>query len=279
MGRRGLSANAARPPIDRRATRSGYVLPRVSTGLSRLLAYAIFLLGWQALSTFVFPPFILPSPVLVAQEMVSIVESGQFLTHFLATIGRLFVGFAIAFVLGAAIGIAMGRSAYWREFFSDYIMLTLTTPGLVFALICAMFFGLSPLGPVVAIILTAMPHVTINVYEGVRAIPRDLLDMAHVYEVSRPARVRNVLVPAIAPYLFTAARYGFAIAWKITALTELFGSASGVGFQIRTEFLLFSMRGVLAWALFLVIFAIVMERFVLMRMERRFFRWRRQAFA
>jgi NitT/TauT family transport system permease protein len=124
-----------------------------------------------------------------------------------------------------------------------------------------------------------MPHVTVNVYEGVRAIPRDLLDMAQVYQVVRAKRIREVVVPAVAPYLFTAVRYGFAISWKITALTELFGSASGVGFQIRTEFLLFSMRGVLAWTLFLVIFAIIMERFVLMRLERRFFRWRRAAFS
>lgn len=254
-------------------------IPRSSYRLSRISAYAVLILGWQALSTFAFPPYILPSPVLVLQEMADIVVSGLFLGHFVTTILRLFIGFAIAFVLGTAIGIAMGRSAYWREFFGDYIMLTLTTPGLVFALICAMLFGLSPLGPIVAIILTAMPHVTINVNEGVRAIPRDLLDMARVYDVSRAARLRGILIPAVAPYLFTAVRYGFAIAWKITALTELFGSAAGVGFQIRTEYLVFSMRGVLAWTLFLVVFALIIERVVLMRFERNFFRWRRQAFA
>lgn len=274
-----MSADVAGTPLGRRVSRLGLTLPRSSQAISRFAAYATLLLGWQALSTFVFPPYVLPSPLLVVQEMADIIATGQFGTHVLATLGRLSIGFAIAFAAGAAIGIAMGRSVYWREFFGDYTMLTLTTPGLVFALISAMFFGLSPLGPVVAIVLTAMPHVTVNVYEGVRAIPRELLDMAKVYEVDRSARLRNVVVPAVAPYLFTAARYGFAIAWKITALTELFGSSSGVGFQIRTEFLLFSMRGVLAWTLFLVGFAIFMERIVLMRMERRFFRWRRQAFA
>lgn len=274
-----MSADAASPPIGRGTTKSDLATPRSSHRLSRVVVYAVLLLGWQALSTFVFPPYVLPSPLLVLQEMADIVASGLFWKHFLTTIIRLFIGFAIACVLGTAIGIAMGRSEYWREFFGDYIMLTLTTPGLVFALICAMVFGLSPLGPIVAIILTSMPHVTVNVHEGVRAIPRDLLDMAKVYEVPPAARLRHVLIPAVAPYLFTAVRYGFAIAWKITALTELFGSAAGVGFQIRTEYLVFSMRGVLAWALFLVVFAIIIERFVLMRIERDFFRWRRQAFA
>lgn len=275
-----MSANAARPSIERSPPRKAIpALPHASSHrLSRMLGYALFFVGWQALATYAFPPYILPSPLTVLQEMVEIVALGLFYEHFLTTISRLFVGFAIAFVLGTAIGIAMGRSEYWREFFGDYIMLTLTTPGLVFALICAMFFGLSPLGPIIAIILTAMPHVTVNVHEGVRAIPRDLLDMAKAYEVSPAARLRHVLIPAVAPYLAAATRYGFAIAWKITALTELFGSAAGVGFQIRTEFLVFSMRGVLAWTLFLVVFALIVERFVLMRIERNFFRWRRQAF-
>lgn len=273
-----MSANAVRPLIDRGTAKAVLALPRSSHRIIRFSAYAVLILGWQALSTFVFPPFILPSPLLVLQEMADIVVSGVFWEHFLTTIVRLSVGFAIAFVLGTTIGIAMGRSEYWREFFGDYIMLTLTTPGLVFALICAMIFGLSPFGPIIAIILTAMPHVTVNVQEGVRAIPRELLDMAKVYEISPATRLRHVLIPAVAPYLFTAVRYGFAIAWKITALTELFGSAAGIGFQIRTEYLVFSMRGVLAWTLFLVVFALVIERFVLMRVERNFFRWRRQAF-
>lgn len=274
-----MSTNAARPAI-RRGTVGGLTRERRASHLrGRLFAYAGFLAAWQGLGAFVLPQYILPSPLTVAQEMAEIVGTGIFWPHFIATITRLAVGFAVALALGVVIGIAMGRSAYWHGFFNDYTMLTLTTPGLVFALISAMIFGLSPLGPIVAIMLTAMPHVTVNVYEGVRAIPRDLLDMARAYDVDRSGRLRHVLIPAVAPYLFSAVRYGFAIAWKITALTELFGSSSGIGFQIRTEFLLFSMRGVLAWTLFLVVFALVIDRFVLARIERDFFRWRKQAFA
>ena len=45
------------------------------------------------------------------------------------------------------------------------------------------------------------------------------------------------------------------------------------------KFELFSMAGVLAWAFVLIAFALVMERVVLQRFERRFFRWRPKAFA
>ena len=62
------------------------------------------------------------------------VRRDDFWVNVFATLRHLAIGFTIAFVIGTAIGIAMGRSAYWDAFFRDYVMLTLTTPGLVFAL-------------------------------------------------------------------------------------------------------------------------------------------------
>lgn len=246
--------------------------------LWRLAGYVLFVGAWALLSEFVFEPYVLPSPVAIVREMWAILWSGDFWTNLWSTTKQLAIGFTLAFLIGTTIGIAMGRSRYWDGFFHDYVMLTLTTPGLVFALICVMIFGLAPIGPVVAIVLTSFPHITVNVVEGVRAIPRDLLDMATAYGADRPTRVRHVILPAVAPYLFTAVRYGFAIAWKITALTELFGGADGVGIQIRVEFQFFNTAGVLAWAFFLVGLALITERVVLQRLEERFFRWRPRAF-
>lgn len=262
-------------------------LPRARSGepkkdprylLWRLAGYVLFVGAWQLLSISVPETFILPSPIEVIQEMWEVVQRPDFWTNVSATLRHLAIGFVLAFAIGTAIGIAMGRSPYWDGFFRDYVMLTLTTPGLVFALICVMIFGLSTIGPIVAIVLTSFPHVTVNVVEGVRAIPRDLMDMATAYGVPRSTRIRAIVLPAVAPYLFTAVRYGFAIAWKITALTELFGGADGVGIQIRVEFQFFDIAGVLAWAFFLVGFALIMERLVLQRLEQRFFRWRPKAF-
>jgi NitT/TauT family transport system permease protein len=245
--------------------------------LWRIAGYVLFIGAWAFVSTLT-EPYILPSPLAVLREMGEAVGRDDFWINVFATLRNLAIGFTLAFLIGTTIGVAMGRSAYWDGFFRDYVMLTLTTPGLVFALVSVMIFGLLGIGPIVAIVLTSFAHVTVNVVEGVRAIPRDLMDMATAYGVDRRTRIRDIVLPAVAPFLFTAIRYGFAIAWKITALTELFGQTDGVGIQIRVEFLFFDIAGVLAWAFFLVGFALVMERLVLQRLERRFFRWRPKAF-
>jgi NitT/TauT family transport system permease protein len=83
-----------------------------------------------------------------------------------------------------------------------------------------------------------------------------------------------VLIPSVAPFAFAGVRLSFALAWKVEQLTEVFGGSSGVGFQIRREFEDFSIPGMLAWVLLFIVFMILLERFVLARLERYLFRWR-----
>jgi NitT/TauT family transport system permease protein len=83
-------------------------------------------------------------------------------------------------------------------------------------------------------------------------------------------------VPSIAPFVFAGVRLSFALAWKVEALTEVFGSSSGIGFEIRQSYQQFSIVDVLGWTALFVIFMLLLERFVLLRLEARLFRWRPQ---
>lgn len=240
----------------------------------RLLGYAAFLGLWQFASTYLVEPFILPTPWTVLGRMWEITSSGALFEHFGSTIGKIAIGFTIAFVVGLAIGILMGLSRWWHAFFGDWVLLGLNLPGLIYALLMALIFGLSSVGPIVAIVACSYPFVTVNVVEGVRALPRELLEMSDAYRVSRLSRLRHVILPALAPFVFTSLRYGFSIAWKITTLTEVFGGTKGIGFMMRSEFQQFSMAGFLAWALCFFAFALFLERVLLQQMIERSFRWR-----
>ena len=57
--------------------------------------------------------------------------------------------------------------------------------------------------------------------------------MARAFQVSTWERNRHIVIPHLAPFLFTGLRFGFSIAWKVTVLTEVFSSSSGIGFQMR----------------------------------------------
>jgi NitT/TauT family transport system permease protein len=238
----------------------------------RIAGYVVFLAAWQLASGRVLPEYLLPSPVIIVQKMAEIATSGLLSVHFGASLRKIAIGFSITYVLGVTIGILMARR-WWDGFFRGYIMSTLTTPGLVFALVVAMIFGFSPAGPIVATVLAALPFVVVNVAEGARARPKELFDMARAFDMPSSRVLRHVTLPFLAPYLFTALRYGFSIAWKIVTLTEVFGSSTGIGFMMRREFQSFSMSGMLGWIFYFFVFALFLE-VLLQRGMKRFFRWR-----
>lgn len=235
-----------------------------------LVAFAV----WEFASSTLFNPYVLPGPLAVLGTTWQLFVSGDALFHFAASIGKIALGFAFATLIGAPIGVAMGRSRYWRSFFHDPMLVAGNVPGLTYAVFGLVLFGISDVGPVVAVTLVALPYVALNVCEGVEGVDPHLLELSSVYERPFGAVVRHVLVPSVAPFAFAAVRYGFAMAWKVGALTEVFGGASGIGFQIKHAYQEFSVTGVLAWTAVFVLAMVLIEKVVLARLEARFFSWR-----
>jgi NitT/TauT family transport system permease protein len=250
----------------------------VSLIVARLGAYVCFIVMWQVLATSVFGTATLPTPGRVWDEILEIFREGLFWPNFVATTRVFLIAFVIAFAVGTALGILMGRIRYFDTFFRDGVTAILGTPGIVFIMVCLVVWGLSPWGRIIAVVIGTVPIVTINVIEGVRAIPRDLLDMGSAYGVSRARQLRHTIWPAIAPFVFAGARYGLAVGFKGTAMVEVFGGSEGMGFQLRTQFINFSVAGTLAWTALIVAIVLLLELVVLKNAERRFFRWRRAAF-
>jgi NitT/TauT family transport system permease protein len=231
-------------------------------------------LGFWALMTSIIGEVRLPSPISVGKEMWQIVSSGLFFGDFAASILKVLYGFLFSIVLGTGIGYLMGRSRYWKAFFQDPVMASGSIPGLTYAVMALVIFGIALWGPVLSVTLVSIPYIALNVAEGLEGVDTHLLQMSEVFRRKPRAVARHVLFPSMLPFVFAGVRLSFALAWKVEQLTEVFGSSKGVGFRIRESFQRFSVRGVLAWVLLFIIFMIIVERVVLVRLERRLFRWR-----
>ena len=187
---------------------------------------------------------------------------------------RLAIGMVIALVIGTVIGIAMGLSKAVNAFFNDWIVAILAMPNLAWALFCSLAFGFGDTGPIITVVLTGMPFVIINVREGVRNTPSELFDMARAFDVPRQRVILHVLIPSLLPFLFAAARYCFALGWKGLVVAEVFGGMDGAGWTIKFWYDAHRAYGVIGYALFFVIFALVFEKFMFDQLSKRLFRWR-----
>lgn len=237
------------------------------------LGWAGFIGLWAFTSSVILDQFTLPGPVKVGRAMWDIVAAGQFIDDFASSISKTFVGFGLAVLFGAPVGYLMGRSRYWKAFFQDGVVGAGSIPGITYAVMALVIFGTGFLGPVLAVGLISMPYIALSVAEGVEGVDDNLMRMASAFRRNDRQIARHVLLPSIMPFAFAGVRLAFAIAWKVEALTEVFGSSDGVGFQIRFAFQSFSITNVLAWTLLFIIFMLLIERGLAL-FERRVFRWR-----
>jgi NitT/TauT family transport system permease protein len=222
---------------------------------------------------------VLPQPTKVASFMWDEIKGDTLAPHnvyatFAISLQRLGIGMAIAMVAGTVIGLAMGLSTAVNAFFNDWVVAILAMPNLAWALFCSLAFGFGETGPIVTVVLTGIPYVIINVREGVRNAPLDLYDMARAFGVSRSDTIRHVLIPSLMPFMFAAGRYAFALGWKGLVVAEVFGGQDGAGWTIKFWYDAHRAWGVVGYAMFFVIFALLFEKFLFDRLSRWIFRWR-----
>ena len=246
---------------------------RIDRWLWRILGYVFFLGLWEYASGGLMDESLLPGPTHVFTTFLELWDTGAVPGAFATTLTRIGMGFSIAFVVGMVVGVLM-QNRFLNGFFRDAVTIGVTTPGLIWALLTAIIFGNRTQGPLLAIVLTTFAIITVNVAEGIKSIPRDLVDMAKAFDIGVVKRNRQIVLPHLAPFMFTGIRFGFSIAWKVTVLTEVFSSSSGIGFEMRTASQLFALDEFLTWILGFYVLALFLEKVVLEQIERRFFGWR-----
>ena len=241
-------------------------------GLRAVSIAAMTFVWW--LLTFFYPPSLIPLPSSTFNEVVSIMTSGQFFAEMGATLRRVGVGFGIAMLIAIPLGILMGTIKWFESFFESPVILGLTMPGLVWAVMAIMFFGLSETSAYAAVAVTIMPMLAISLWQGTKSIDKDLLDMSTAFHAGIWSKIVDVILPQLVSHILAAIRYGLGLAWKVVVVVEMFGFSNGVGYQVVRGFNVFSMKQVLAWAITFLIVMIVIEFGFIGWLEGRVTRWR-----
>jgi NitT/TauT family transport system permease protein len=242
------------------------------------------LLLWEAASAAMNDPRVLPGPWAIARTIVADLqrpgpEGESALFDIGITLARIFIAFFASMTAGIGIGLAMGLNRLCERSLLAVIPLMLTTPTILMVFISIMWFGFSESGGLVAVMVVVTPYVAVNMFEGTKAMDKSLIDMAVTFKAGRYLRLRNVYIPQLMPYIFSAFRYAFGQTWKIVALAETFGLKFGIGYMFFFWFQQFDITQTLAWITMFVILMLALEHGVFARLESRAFAWRTSSFA
>jgi NitT/TauT family transport system permease protein len=258
-----------------RSAAAASALRRVAALWLPSIAFCVCLLGlWEVMARVTASPLV-PNVGEVLGEVRRLVIGGFALRQIAITLGRILAGFSVAFVISLIVGIAAARSVTFRRFCDPAIILGLTVPGLVWALLCVIWFGVGLTTPIVAIALGIGPVMVLHVLQGMKAVDSEIVEMAYVFRLSTRDKLIHIWIPSLIPHLIGGARVGLSLGWKVIVLVELFGLSNGVGYQLNSEFSSQNVAGVLAWTIVFWAVMVVIEYGVLQSLERASSKWRR----
>ncbi len=235
---------------------------------------AVLILLWTAAASLV-NDRLFPSPAEVFAALSQEAGRGELFRHLGITLLRVAASFVLAMALGSAVGLALGRIAMLDRWIRPWLIVLLNIPALVVVILAYVWIGLGEAALLIAVAANKIPNVAMTVREGARALERDYDEVASVYRLGPWTRLRHVVAPQLAPYLFAAARNGLALIWKIVLVVELLGRSNGVGFQLHTSFQMFDVASIFAYSAAFIAAVLAIEGAILIPLERSTARWRR----
>lgn len=266
--------------VDRAAVRdAGKVEPkrwRIPLTIQRILLILALLAIWEIGVAVTDGEFWMSRPLLIAERLVVLVQTGELFRHMFATLTEAGIGLVLAGLVGIPLGIALERFPHAAKLVEPIIMGLYGLPRVALAPLFILWVGIGLASKVLMSFSMVIFVFLMNVSEGVRSIDKDMLDLMSTMRASRSFVIRKVILPAIVPWILTAVRIGVGLALIGSVVAELVGSNRGLGWYIEKSGGRLDTTGVFTGLVVLMAIA-MLANFLIVAAERRLLRWRGNA--
>jgi len=228
-------ASAAVPdasPAPRRTSRLAAWLPRLRTpALAAVFPLAV-LVVWH-FATYGRKYSLIPPPSDVALALYDLTFGGIYddafsatlHEHLLASMSRVYGGFALALMVAMPLGLMIGRIPLVRQLFDPTLQVLRPIPVTAWLPLAMIMFGLGPRSAFFLVFLGAFYPILVNTIFGVRSVDPRLFEAASMLGCQGNAQFFRVVLPASLPAIFT----GLGFAWVVIVVGEMTGVQTGLG--------------------------------------------------
>jgi ABC-type nitrate/sulfonate/bicarbonate transport system permease component len=187
-----------------------------------ILLLALFVLAWQGVASLEsVDDLTLASPVETWQALRD--DWSLLVDNAGVTLVEVVLGLAISLAAGVAFGVAMHLVRPLRDAAYPLLVASQAIPVVVLAPIFVLAFDYG-IGPKLAIVaLICFFPITVNLLDGLRSTPPELLKLMRSMGASRLRTLRSVELPASLPSLFS----GLKVAASVSVIGAVFGEWAG----------------------------------------------------
>lgn len=200
----------------------------------RVLSLALFFAAWHAATARQLDFYVrfqnVPTPARVLEEAITLFASKSYYVHIMASLERIWLGFAIATVLGIGLGLLIGWFRLAEDTLLPPIELLRPIPAVAWVPLAIMLFPTERSSIVFITALGAFFPIVLNTVHGVETIDAQLVRAATSLGAGRAAIFREVVIPGALPLIVTGLSVGMGVSWICLISAEMISGQFGVGY-------------------------------------------------
>jgi len=223
-------------------------------------------------------PFLLPKLTTVLARMGTDAASGELWQNLSLTLYRSLVGFAIATVLGLALGFAVTYNRAARWLLDPLISVGFPMPKIAFLPIITLWLGFHDLSKISMVVFDAVFPVITATIAATMSVERHLLWSARNLGASERELLHEVVFPAALPQIMTGLQGSLPIALIVCIVAEMKMGGVGLGGAMITASRFADSPGVFAGIVEIAIAGYVLVK-LMAALRRRLLAWHPEATA
>ena len=200
------------------------------------LVAVVLLAAWQGLVVgFNIPPFLVPSPLRVAEVLVS--DAALLFGALYTTLKITLFAFICAAVLGVLIAFAFVQSRVIETAFFPYAVLLQVTPIVAIAPLIIIWVKSPTASLVICATLVALFPIIANTTLGLRSVNPGLMSYFKLNRATRMQTLLRLRIPSALPYFFGGLRISSGLALIGAVVAEFVAGTGGTGTGLAYQIL------------------------------------------
>ena len=194
--------------------------------------------------------------------------------EFWTSLGRIALSMLIGTVLGVPAGLWIGRSRRGDQIFGPVLYVLYSVPKIVFLPVLFILFGLGGQAKVILISIAIFFQMVVTMRDAAKNVPQGAVVSLRSLGATKGQILREVVLPASLPDLFTALRITTGTAVAVLFIAESMAGSSGLGYYIMHTWSLLEYEQMFAGIIAMAVLGVVIyEAFEIL--EYRLTKWRR----
>ena len=207
------------------------VLPSV---LMTALSLGLFIAFWYFATKYRWDFYIrfanIPSPGDVLTNAANLMHSDKFYNNMWVSVRRILLGFGIATVLGVTFGLLIGQYRVARGLMFPLFEVLRPIPAIAWVPMAIMLWPTNETSIVFITFLGSFFPILLNTIHGVKSVDAVLLRAGRCLGANEFSLLRQVILPAALPHIFTGLTIGMGVAWVSLIAAEMISGQYGIGY-------------------------------------------------